>query len=202
MHTARSKPSIGRQWIAAAAIAAAAVVAVPFAGAPPASAVETTPVVESGVIITPQGVLDGIEDIKAAGIPYTMSQGESGAVITFHFEQGDFALAVPTVGTSSGTVSPNLATGWDGGMTYISLNHTDQVAIQTGATGAMVVAITLLNPVVGALAGLAVSVAGTYIGNNGMCPSNDELWIYFTEGATGPNYQQVICRPVSYPGGG
>lgn len=99
-------------------------------------------------------------------------------------------------------MSPNLATGWDGGMTYISLNNTDQVAIRTGATGALVLAITLLNPFVGALAGIAVSVASTYIGNNGVCGGNDELWIYFTDGATGPAYQQVICRPVSYPGGG
>lgn len=60
--------------------------------------------------------------------------------ITFQFDEGDFGLTVPPGPPSPGTVSPNLATGWDGGMTYVSLNNTDQVAIRTGATGALVLA--------------------------------------------------------------
>lgn len=85
---------------------------------------------------------------------------------------------------------------------YISFNNTDQRAIKTGTTGALVIAIGALNPAVGIAAGLAVSIANEYIAGNGFCPSNDELWVYFTDGPTGPNYTQVVCRPVSHPGGG
>ncbi|WP_157525297.1 hypothetical protein [Microbacterium yannicii] len=63
-------------------------------------------------------------------------------------------------------------------------------------------AIGLINPDMGGVAAVAVAVANEYIAGNGFCPNGDELWIYFSECATGPNYPQVVCRPVSYSGGG
>lgn len=55
----------------------------------------------------------------------------------------------------------------------------------------------------GIVAGVAVAVAATYLDNQGVCPGNDELWAHFWQGSDGnPSYENVACRPVSYPGGG
>lgn len=140
---------------------------------------------------------------QAAGIPYDTIQTDTGTTNVYHFAEGDFALGVPTLtAVHPGVVTPNLATGWDGGQTYISFNNTDQRAIKAGTAYGLVAAITVLSPPMGVVAGFAVTVANEYIPGNGFCSGNDELWVYFSEGATGPNYSQVICRPVSYPGGG
>lgn len=100
-------------------------------------------------------------------------------------------------------MTPNLATGGDGAETYISLNNTDQIAIRNGAAAALVGAIAVLNRLMGLVTGVAVAVAATYGDNQGACPGIDQLWVYFSQGIDGnPSYQNIICRLVSYPGGG
>jgi len=203
MHESAARSRVRRpRLVVAVAAAAAAALTAPFMWAPaPASAAEPAPAVveQEAPTITAEQARQAHADFQAAGIPFEVIQTESGTSNLYHFPEGDFALAVPP---EPGTVTPNLAVGGDSEGTYISFNNTDQRAIKTGATGALVIAIGALNPAVGIAAGLAVSIANEYIAGNGFCPSNDELWVYFTDGPTGPNYTQVVCRPVSHPGGG
>jgi hypothetical protein len=207
VHATASR-SLGRRawWSLSAAVAALTLTATALSAPAPASAAEPAPTpttTDAFASISADDLRQGIADIKAAGIPYTATNGENGTFYVFHFPEGDFGIAEPPSAPATGTVTPQLYAGWDGDESYISFNQTDQIAIRNGATAALVLAITVLNPVVGSLAGVFVAFAGTYIANNGACPGNDELWIYYTQGLDGgPNYTQVICRPVSYPGGG
>lgn len=205
--------SLGRWRVRAITAAAAATfMAASLAAAPPATAatVERPSFERSSenVRITAAELHQGIADIKAAGIPYEVFVREDGTdFIVFHFAEGDLGLNIPekadaTV-TSPGVFTPKFAVGSDGEGNYISFNHTDQVAIRNGTTAALVAAIAIISPPVGVIAGILVAWAGTYTADNGNCPGNDELWVYYSQGIDGnPLYEKIVCRPVSYPGGG
>jgi len=204
------KASTKARFSVGAAVAAAAFI-LPFTGGAAASAAEPVaaepataePTIEEQfAALTAEDYRQGHADLQAAGIPFDVS--EDGQTIVYHFDQGDFALPVPPAELTAepGTVTPNVAVGWDGGQSYISFNNTDQVAVKRGLTGGLVGVISIISPPMGLVAGVATAMAGAYIDSRGVCPGNDELWVYFTDGPTGPAYQQVICRPVSYPGGG
>jgi hypothetical protein len=196
--TARSRR--GRWAVAAAAVAALGLA--PFA-ASPAQAAEVAPApemkTESTLGLTADQVREAHADFQAAGIPFDVVEDAYGMVNVYHFPEGDFGLRVPA---DPDEVTTKIGVGSDADGQYISLNHTDQLAIKNGSVAALTVAITALNPAAGAAVAVVTAVAGTYVSDNGMCPGNDELWIYYTDGPTGPAYSQVICRPVSYPGGG
>lgn len=185
------------------AVAAVAALTLSPLAAAPATAAETAPAPEStdtvALGLTADQVRQAHKDFQDAGIPFDVVTSDAGTVNVYHFPEGDFGLVVPP---EPGTLSAQLAVGSDAEGQYLSLNHTDQLAIKNGSTAALTLAITLLNPYVGGAVGVFTAIAGTYVNDNGMCPGNDELWIYYTDGPTGPAYSQVICRPVSHPGGG
>lgn len=212
--SATSATSLGhrRRWAVTTAAVAATLTAVSLTAAPPAtaSAAERPEPqrVQEDATVTAAELRQGIEDIKAAGVPYEVTTKEDGTeFIVFHFEEGDLGLNIPGTGSATpadpGTVSPNFAVGSDSEGNYISFNHTDQVAIKNGTVTALLAGITLLSPPVGVIASVLVSFAGTYTNNNGTCPGNQELWVYYSQGIDGnPLYEKIVCRPVSYPGGG
>lgn len=186
-----------------ASAAAVAALALSSLAAAPATAAEVAPVPQeaetAALGLTADQVRQAHQDFQNAGIPFDVVHSEAGTVNVYHFPEGDFGLRVPA---DPDDVTTMIGVGSDADGQYISLNHTDQLAIKNGSVAALTVAITVLNPAAGAAAAVITAVAGTYVNDNGMCPGNDELWIYYTDGPTGPAYSQVICRPVSYPGGG
>jgi hypothetical protein len=201
------------RWTVATAVVAASLTAASVTLAPPATAAAIddteTRMIEQGTQVTAAELRQGIDDIKAAGIPFEITTKDDGTeFIVFHFEEGDFGLNVPGTGAGAsaaqpGSVQPNLVVGNDSEGNYISFNHTDQVAIRNGATAALLAAIAVISPPVGVVAGILVAWAGTYIADNGACPGNQELWVYFSQGIDGnPSYDKIVCRNVSYPGGG
>ncbi|WP_341580072.1 hypothetical protein [Microbacterium schleiferi] len=140
------------------------------------------------------------EELQAAGVPHRIVQIDDGSFVQYSFDEGTIALPVVA---EPGQVTPQLAVGSDADGTYISFNNTDQVAIRNGTAAGLAAVICVISAGAACIfASVAVAVAGSYLGSNGVCPGNDELWIYFQEGVTGPNYTQAVCRPVSYPGGG
>lgn len=188
--------------------AAAAITALTLSSlaAAPATAADTAPapaLAAAGATaptITTQQVRDAHTAFQEAGIPFDVTTDDVGRTVNvYHFAEGDFGLVVPA---APGTISTQLAVGSDGEGTYISFNNADQRAIKNGTAYALVAAIGVLSPPMGVVAGFAVTIANEYVAGNGFCPGNDELWVYFTDGPTGPAYSQVICRPVSHPGGG
>ncbi len=200
-----------KRWAVTTAAVAASLTAGTLFAAPPATAATPEPATQrtqEGATVTAAELRQGIEDIKAAGIPYEVTTKEDGTeFIVFHFEEGDLGLNIPGTGSTApadpGTVSPNFAVGSDSEGNFISFNHTDQVAIKNGTVTALLAGITLLSPPVGVIASVIVSFAGTYTNNNGTCPGNQELWVYYSQGIDGnPLYEKIVCRPVSYPGGG
>ncbi|WZH37353.1 MAG: hypothetical protein PIR02_01525 [Microbacterium enclense] len=172
-------------------------------GAASATAADVAPAGDSGEAsafgLTVDQVRQAHADFQTAGVPFDVVRSEGRVVNVYHFPEGDLGLVVPP---QAGAAIPALAVGSDGEGQYISLNHTDQVALKTGATSALAIAIGVLNPDVGLAVGALLNMANIYVGNNGMCSGNDELWVYYNDGPTGPSYSQVICRPVSYRGGG
>lgn len=201
LDTVRTSRSIRSKW-AVASVAVATLSLSPFVAAP-AIAADTSTVSETAAQTPPTYTADQIRqahaDLQAAGIPFDAVEDAKGVVNVYHFPEGDFGLRIPS---EPGTLTPMVGVGSDGDGQYISLNHTDQIAIKTGATSALIIAIGALNPVAGGIAGYIAAVAGTYVNDRGACSGNDELWIYYTDGPTGPTYSQVVCRPVDYPGGG
>lgn len=183
-------------------MAAAAIIVSPFVAGPAMAASDfSAPAVSA--VQAPRYTADQIRqahaDLQAAGIPFDVAEDSRGTVNVYHFPEGDFGLRVPA---AEGTLTPMIGVGSDADGQYISFNHTDQIAIKNGVTTALIIAIGALNPVAGGIAGYLAGVAGTYINDRGACSGNDELWIYYTDGPTGPSYSQVVCRPVSHPGGG
>lgn len=184
-----------------AASAVAAIALSPLVSAP-ATAAETSGPEHAQTFslgLTADEVRQAHQDFQAAGIPFDAVEDATGTVNVYHFPEGDFGLRVPP---DPGTVSPAIGVGSDADGQYISFNHTDQIAIKNGSVTALLGAIALLNPGVGFAASVFVGWAGTYVNDQGACSGNDELWVYYTDGPTGPAYSHVICRPVSYPGGG
>lgn len=154
-------------------------------------------------MITPEVI--AAAQAELASVPHETVRSESGEEgIRYTFPEGQFVL--PASQASSGgevSLSPVIGTGWDGGETYISFNHTDQLAIKNGANAALTVAICAFGPVAGVIATVAAAAAGTYTSSKGICPGNNELWVYFSQRIDGnPSYSRTVCRPVSYPGGG
>jgi hypothetical protein len=166
-------------------------------------AAETAPAAEVSTTVTlgltDSQVRQAHRDFQDAGIPFDAADNDGVTVNVYHFPEGDLGLVVPP---GPGTISTRMAAGSDAQGQYLSLNHTDQLAIKNGSTAALTLAITLLNPAVGGAVSVFTAVAGTYMNDNGICPGNEELWIYYSDGSAGPAYSQVTCRPVSHPGGG
>lgn len=169
-----------------------------IATASPANA-EPIPVLAD---ITPELLVQASAELAASDFDRYETPTKNGKPTTVYVlpDGSEFSLAAPY---DSHEVSAQIGVGWDGGQQYISFNATDQAAIQNGGAAAIVAVICLAGPAVCIIASVLGAIAFTYINANGKCPGNDELWMYFSQGLDGSvNVSRIICRPVSYPGGG
>jgi len=171
------------QKLIGAAVAVAVGITAVLTGTSAASASEATPppqvaqvqtVEDDAPAITPELIAQAQAELEAAGVTYTLNDGmrlyDIGDGNIFALPELDALETTP----EPGVITPFLSTG---GLSnnlgvYVDFSKQDQIALRNGTTVLLTAGICAFGVAACVIAGVITAVAGSYVNNNGYCPSN------------------------------